>query len=89
MLNNIFDKGFNRRRGETVVQAIGSIRTQSWGHKDINNCLYVQMADAETRCHLTSGSNFSDSQRKMFDGMTIRPFRHLYTLLSYPSEVVS
>ena len=46
------------------------------------------MADADVCCHVTSGSKLDDSQGKMFDGMTIRPFRNLYTIdLFHPEEV--
>ena len=67
-------KGRDSAHGE-CSQAIGSIRTQNnWGHKN----MYVQMADAEIWCHLTSGSNLGDSQvKKKFNGMTVRQFRHL------------
>ena len=41
-----------------MSQAIGSIRTQSWGHKSINNCLHVYVSGCVFRSR-TFGMNYS------------------------------
>ena len=61
-MNKITDEGF--KKGRDSGKAIGSIRTQNLGHKNVNNYLCVQMASTEIYFHVISGSKLVGSLGK-------------------------